>query len=285
MLGITSANLRHLALLVRRGGRPVPVIYESLGDDFPLALAPGWLNLGLWEGSGDAAEAPVAARRLVEKLAEPLPKHGVVLDVGNGLGAQDPVIANVTHARRLVAANVTDWQLRAGRRWLEEAGAVPIAADATMLPIRDRSVDGIICVEAAFHFSSRAHFFAECARTLRVGGVLSMSDLSIDRLPDSFRTALWGLAGLRVWGLQRSAMVSADEIRGMAEDAGLKDVRISRVGNLVIDPAFEYMSRRLDSGSVEPGWLRTVARAFVNGWTQLRRAGHVDYILLEARSP
>jgi Methyltransferase domain len=34
-------------------------------------------------------------------------------------------------------------------------GAAPVVGDAARLPIADGSVDGIISVEAAFHFSSR----------------------------------------------------------------------------------------------------------------------------------
>jgi hypothetical protein len=89
----TSENLRHLAGLFRQGTNPAAAVYDSIGPDFFLALAPGWLNLGLWEGDGDAAEAPVAVRRLVETMAADLPSDGTILDVGNGLGAQDPVIA------------------------------------------------------------------------------------------------------------------------------------------------------------------------------------------------
>jgi SAM-dependent methyltransferase len=285
MFGLTLANLRHIALLLRRGREPVRIVYNSLGADFPLALAPGWLNLGLWKGAGDADEAPLAARRLVETIAEPLPRDGVILDVGNGLGAQDPVIATATQAHRLIAANITESQLRSGRRWLEEAGAAPVVADATALPIRTDCVDGVISVEAAFHFSSRAHFFAECARVLRSGGVLAMSDLSVDGMPDSVVSAFWGLAGLRIWGLTRRAMVPAAQIVEEARDAGLIDVRYRRVGDLVIDPAFRFMTARLEEGDIEPAWLRIVGRAVVDGWTELRRRGLIDYILLEARAP
>lgn len=285
MLGLTKENLRHIALLVRRGKNPVPVVYESLGESFPLALAPGWLNLGLWHGSGDPAEAPAAARRLVETIAAELPRAGVVLDVGNGLGAQDPLIAEVTGARRLIAVNITESQLRAGARFLKDAGARPVVADATTLPIRDDSVDGVISVEAAFHFSSRASFFAECARVLRAGGVLSMSDVSMERLPESPGTALWGLAGLRVWGLARHAMIPAAEIARMAEDAGLKQVRIRSVGKRVIDPAFAYFSSRIEGGTVREPWIRWAGRLLVRGWSELRRRDMVDYVLMTARAP
>jgi hypothetical protein len=88
----------------------------------------------------------------------------VILDVGNGLGAQDPVIAEVLRPRRLVAVNITEWQLSAGRDRLREAGALPVAGDATRLPVADQSIDGVISVEAAFHFRSRRAFFNECFR-------------------------------------------------------------------------------------------------------------------------
>ena len=55
-----------------------------------------------------------------------LPGDGVILDVGNGLGTQDPLIAETVRPRRLVAVNITEWQLAAAgpgcgrplpRRW------------------------------------------------------------------------------------------------------------------------------------------------------------------------
>ena len=158
-------------------------MYESIGPDFFLAVAPGWLNLGLWEGPGSEGEAEQACRRLVRTLASALPTGGVILDVGNGLGTQDCVIAETSRPRRLVAVNITEWQLTAGKDRLRQAGAVPVAGDAARLPIADQTVDGIISVEAAFHFRSLKAFFAECYRVLRPGGVLSISDISVQRWP------------------------------------------------------------------------------------------------------
>jgi hypothetical protein len=51
--------------MFKQGGNPAAGVYESIGSDFFLALAPGWLNLGLWEGPGSEAEAEDACRRLV----------------------------------------------------------------------------------------------------------------------------------------------------------------------------------------------------------------------------
>jgi len=94
---------------------------------------------------------------------------------GTGIGTQDPLIAEVVRPRRLVAVNITEWQLMAGRERLREAAAAAVAGDAARLPVADATIDGIISVEAAFHFRSRKAFFEESYRVLRPGGVLSIS--------------------------------------------------------------------------------------------------------------
>jgi hypothetical protein len=112
----TLENARHVLSLFKQGRNPAATVYDSLGPEFFLALDEGWLNLGLWEGDGsDPTEASVAVRRLVEAVAQALPRRGSILDVGNGLGAQDPLIASVAEPARLVAVNITRSQLVAGR--------------------------------------------------------------------------------------------------------------------------------------------------------------------------
>jgi hypothetical protein len=119
--GWTGQHVRHAAALFRQGQNPVARVYESMRSDFFLAPAQGWLNLGLWEGPGSEGEAEDACRRLVTTLASALPAGGVILDAGNGLGTQEPLIAGVVRPRRLVAVNITEWQLMAGRERLREA--------------------------------------------------------------------------------------------------------------------------------------------------------------------
>jgi SAM-dependent methyltransferase len=158
----------HAAAMLWQGTNPVARVYESIGSSCFLALAPGWLNLGLWEGSGAEDEAEAACRRLVTTLATALPAAGVVLDVGNGLATAEPLIAQTVRPRGLAAVNITEWQLSAGRDRLRAASATGVAGDATRLPFADASVDGIISVEAAFHFRSRQAFLpsasGSCAR-------------------------------------------------------------------------------------------------------------------------
>ena len=59
--GWTRQHGRHVAAMFRQGRNPAARVYESIGSDFFLAPAPGWLNLGLWEGPGSEAEAEAPA--------------------------------------------------------------------------------------------------------------------------------------------------------------------------------------------------------------------------------
>lgn len=283
----TAENVRHALAMLRYGPNPAATVYDSIGTDFFLALAPGWLNLGLWEGDGgDDKEAAVAVRRLVERLAAELPEGGDVLDVGNGLGAQDPVIAEVASARSLTAVNITWSQLEAGRERLREAGAHAVCADATRLPFADASFDGVISVEAAFHFPSRERFLREAFRILRPGGVLSMSDVATLRFPQGVRETVAAVAMLRVWGLSTGAAASPEGIAALAAAAGFADVGAELVGDRVIAPALRFVRDRLDAGTHHADRsLALAARAMLSQADVLWERGLLDYLLLRARKP
>ena len=282
----TGANLRHVVSMLRYGQNPAATVYDSIGSDFFLALAPGWLNLGLWEGDGsDPAEAPVAVRRLVEEVAAALPAGADVLDVGNGLGAQDPVIAAASRPRSLTALNITFGQLVAGRGRLRDAGARPVCGDAVRIPFADASFDGVISVEAAFHFESREAFFREAFRVLRPGGVLSISDVPTMRYPAGPREALAALAMLRVWGLRVSSAAAPEQIAKTLQAVGFADVRSRLVGDRVIGPALRFVQDRLDRDDGASTSLRLAARAMTAQASTVWERGLVDYLLLSARKP
>lgn len=281
----TRERIRHAAHAVRRQDRhgAVPV-YDSIGSDFPLALAPGWLNLGLWDDpSGDPGKAQAACIRLVEHMAAALPLGSDILDVANGLGAQDPVIAGAVEPERLVAVNITGSQLRAGRDRLRAAGADPVQADAVSLPFAAESFDGLISVEAAFHFASRERFFGEAFRVLRPGGVLVTSDVPAERTPRTPSEILAGLGQLRVWGLHRESVMSAAEIAAACEAAGFQDVRVELRGEWVIDPAVRYVKHILPTARGLSRAQRTAVGVFVRHIELLRRNGVIDYLFLFAR--
>jgi SAM-dependent methyltransferase len=277
--------VRHAAGIAKQGRNPAARVYESIGPDFFLALAPGWLNLGLWDGPGGEDEAGDACRRLVRTLASALPAGGVIADVGNGLGTQDPLIAEVARPRRLVAVNITAGQLVAGRDRLMQAAAAPVAGDAAQLPVADRSLDGIISVEAAFHFRSRKAFFDECYRVLRPGGVLTISDISVQRWPATPGELLAALTQLRVFGLRRTMAMTAGQITTTARAAGLVQVRASRCGERVIAPALQLTADRLARARPAPPGQHAAARLLLSQADLLWRRHIIDYLLLRAIRP
>jgi ubiquinone/menaquinone biosynthesis C-methylase UbiE len=263
-------------------------VYESIGADSFLAPAPGWLNLGFWEGSGSEEEAETACRRLVQTVASALPEAGVILDIGNGLGTQDPVIAEVLRPRALIAVNITEWQLSAGRGRLREAAALGVAGDATRLPIAGQSIDGVISVEAAFHFRSRRAFFDECFRVLKPGGVLSISDITTERLPLGPLELLAGITQLRAFGLRPNAAMTADQIAAAARAAGFTAVDVTVCGDLVIAPALQLIGQRLratPAAFAAPVGQRTAARLLLSQVELLWRRQIIQYILLRAVRP
>jgi cyclopropane fatty-acyl-phospholipid synthase-like methyltransferase len=209
----------------------------------------------------------------------------VILDVGNGLGAQDPVIKDVARPRELIAINITEAQLRQGRARLETAGAHAVNADATRIPLKDGRVDGVISIEAAFHFSSRAAFFAECRRIMRPGAVLSMSDVSAERVPLLPDEVFAGVTNLRVWGLKARNMSSAEEIARRIAEAGFVDVDVRPCGDQVIEPAVAFLRTRMATAGEAPLVLRWGTRLLLNQWELLHRRGTIEYLLISARVP
>ena len=283
--GWTGQHLRHVTGLVVPGRNPAARVYESIGSDCFVALAPGWLNLGLWDGPGTEEEAGAACRRLVQTVASALPPGGVVADVGNGLGTQDPVIAESARPQRLIAVNIAEWQLSAGRDRLREAAAVPVAGDAARLPLASGVADGLISVEAAFHFRSRRAFFEECHRVLRPGGVLSMTDISTERWPRGPAELAAGLAQLRVFGLRPAAAMTAGQIAAAARAAGLVEVDVTRCGDRVIAPALRVIAARLARSPQAPLGHRTAARVLLWQVELLWRHRIIDYLMLRAARP
>ena len=160
-----------------------------------------------------------------------------------------------------------------------------MAGDAARLPFADAAVDGIISVEAAFHFRSRAAFFAECYRVLRPRGVLSISDISVERWPVTPAELVAGLTQLRVFGLRPHMPMTARQIGATVRAAGLADVAVTPCGDRVIAPALRLIAARLASPAGAPAGHRAAARLLLRQVDLLWRRQIIEYQLIRAVRP
>ncbi|MEU9833413.1 class I SAM-dependent methyltransferase [Streptosporangium sp. NPDC048047] len=115
---------------------------------------------------GDELEGKPLDRALLDAFAE-LTSDGPVVDVGCGPGQATAHLAR--RGARTFGADLSPAMCAVAHR----ATALPFAAaDMTALPIRSRSVSGILCWYAVIHLSpsERAAAYTEFARVLRPAG-------------------------------------------------------------------------------------------------------------------
>lgn len=153
----------------------VPPYFDWLVDAFHRGESGRSVHLGCFDdtvlpGPGEFARAQARLDARVLALAACRDEHRV-LDVACGFGG---TLAALAHPRA-VGVNVD-------ARQLAICATLPgawVQADAVELPFAAKAFERVLCVEAMFHFASRAAFFAEAARVLAPGGTLTFTDIRV----------------------------------------------------------------------------------------------------------
>ena len=138
----------------------------------------GFYNFGYW--ATGASSQREASEALVDTLLARLPKRsGRILDVACGQGASTRRLLATYPPEAVTAINISSAQVATARQ--NAPGATILRMDAVKLAFPDESFDAVICVEAAFHFDTRAAFLTEVLRVLKPGGALVLSDILLSR--------------------------------------------------------------------------------------------------------
>ncbi len=213
--------------------------------DTPLA------NMGFWEGldpadPGAIEHANSALFDLVADEAQVAPGDRV-LDVGAGFAVNAIRMADRRGAR-VTGVNVSGVQTDIGIRLVHEAGMEDeielVVGDATSLPIPDGTIDRVVSVEAAFHFSSRDRFFAEAFRVLRPGGTLALVDLVPLPPAGPVQRAAARLLS-RALAIPAANFYGIDEYMSRVAGAGFEDVRAQSIIDHTYTPFRRWIGRTI----------------------------------------
>lgn len=191
-------------------------------------------NYGLWDSS--TPDPRTASEQLVEYLLSKLPpRQSRVLDIAFGKGESTLRLCGLLGAENVVGINIGADQLEAARKLGVRCELH--AMDAAHMDFAPNSFDVILCIEAAFHFRTRASFLNRAYSMLRHDGRLIMSDIlfhSSHGLPS------------QVFPIENQ-IHSIDDYRSILVDAGFDDdrVRIERTTERQIVPYFAFLARTM----------------------------------------
>lgn len=261
--------------------RNVVGLYDEVTEVFVKAWGTNHIHLALFEPD-DASDDPDgvmerALERMVEAIVAPAGIRATdhLVDAGCGVGGTALYLAR-RHGCAVTGVNINRKQLamasaNASETDVRDRVRFEYADCNRHLPFADDSVDAVVNIESAFHYSDRDTFFREVRRILKPGGRIVASD---GLAPDGLTPAEYGervepLCKLWAWpGLDDRATYS----RRLAE-AGLNLVEFE-----VIFPNAAASMKTIGLQLTQFGRLRDVRLPE----PQVRRAGSLVLGLVKA---
>jgi ubiquinone/menaquinone biosynthesis C-methylase UbiE len=157
-------------------------------------------------------------RTVAAVLAARLPVSAALLDVGCGTGRLLDRLGSVQPGWSLFGVDRSTGMASAARRLRPSLRIVQGSAEA--LPYESRSFDAVVTTLSFHHWSDKPSALAEVFRVLRPGGLLALTDASVDDLPGRPR---------RLWALARRNMDDMPALRDrdlLLDGAGLRVLEV-----------------------------------------------------------
>jgi tocopherol O-methyltransferase len=199
-------------------------------------------------------------RRMTEAVTDPaqIRSSDVVVDAGCGVGGTAIYLAR-RHGCRVIGVNLCPRQIEIAERKVQEAGLAGmirfLGGDCSRhLPLDTDSVDVVVNIESACHYSNRDNFIRECARIIKTGGRLVAEDW-IAR--DSIDQSKFIARMCDAWFLQFPLETPSSYFAGLTRN-GFHVVELVDLGGL--SPTIEFLkiaSHRLIKKAAENNRLLT----------------------------
>lgn len=235
-----------------------------------------WTNLGDWRGTTSYG---AAARALATRVGDAagLGAEDVVVDYACGFGDSLRLWVEAFGVQRVVGvepdpevcavvrARIAQWGL-ASRVTVVTSRAEDLAATDA-----DAAVSAVVCVDAAYHFRTRADWWRMLVRTLPRAARIAASDLA---LTDGQRAGRVARAVAGVFGIPIANLCDAATLGGELAAFGVRESRVEAIGSDVLDGFVAHARGR-----------GTALRLTRTGIRALRRASRLEYVLVSGRAP
>lgn len=254
-----------------------------------------WGNLGYWQQGSDYSCACESLARVLASAVE-LNADSRVLDVGFGCGDQLLLWLQDYHLQFLCGINYSISQTELAQQRLRQSGNLTVAGNIHQGDIsdlsnyalpKDASINTILALDCAYHFSSRQKFFRDSYHLLqeKLNGRIGLTDIVLARNHLSRGKRLLLNVMLRLSRIPQHNIVSLEEYKNQLQQAGFSLCDSQDISEYVFEPFGNWLSssqerlKRIRRN--RSAWLKYKLTATFLSWAY--RAKVLRYIVITAK--